>query len=77
MNPNSTFTRIEISLRVESGFDYMVGAQVRSERADRLIDFRLSNNRTTVACGQCKGGEVLITRSRFPSSGPNEAISES
>jgi hypothetical protein len=31
VNPNGTFTRIEISPRVESGFDYMVGAYVQSE----------------------------------------------
>ena len=76
VNPNSTFTRIEISPRVESGFDYMVGAHVRSERTDRLIDFGLSNNGTTVACGYCQCGEVLITRSRLPNSCPNEAVSE-
>lgn len=77
VNPNSTFTRIEILPWLESGFDDMVGGHARPERADRLIDFGLSDNRTTVACGQCQCGEILITRSRFPTCGSNEAIPES
>ena len=76
VNPNSTFTRIDISLRAECKFDYVVGAYVRSKRADRLIDFGLSNNGTTAACSQGQCGEALITRSRFSNSGPSEAVSD-
>lgn len=55
----------------------MVGAHVRAQCADRLIDLGLSNNRTTIACGQCQCGEVRITRPRLPHSGANQAIAKS
>lgn len=55
----------------------MVSTHARSERADCLINFSLSNNRTTVACGQRQCGEVLITRSRSPNYVTKDAISES
>lgn len=76
MNLYRKFARIEI-LPVSSRANYVVGAHTRPERADCLIDFDLSNNRSTVACGQCQRGKVLITRSRFSNSRPKNAISKS
>lgn len=81
VNLKRTFVRIEISTGAPdgapNGADYIVGAPVRLEGADCLIDFRLGNDGTAVARGQSQCGEVLITWPRLPNSAPNKAISES
>lgn len=51
VNLNCQFVRIEISLGVSGRANYVVRAYTRPNRADCLIDFSLSDNRSPVACG--------------------------
>jgi hypothetical protein len=55
----SKLPRIEVSLRVPSRANDMIGAHARPKRTDCLIDFDLSNNRSAVARDQCECGKAV------------------